>query len=513
MSSICDLYLVQCDRRDWARVWKSIIRSSTGGTAYPYCTYIRTLSLGNSFENVLDEINVSRDASTRSWLFDAEDNMESFLALRESNQPTRRQFKFIDQEKTTIRCAESITAFIKNVADETATAVALAHLEAYHIPISQLPIWISRLGTLTSLTIRDGSVLGVEAASAITTWCPKFCDLTCYYCHSETADEDMAAFLQTLRPNCLQRFEVISMNRLGERTLTAFNAHAESLRSLKLGSLSGEGMKCLNALPNCTALETLAIENIRHEQLDLRAFSEGLLKEITNWIQNCRDLRDLTLENVKDALLIVKDVLLTDDIQLWALSLQGFTSQGAEHDAATWTALGKQSSMEALTLGNQDGAPDNLVIDSHSPLAASICQLQNLESLNLIRAVAGQSEVIEITRSLPRLVEFKFAGLYMDDTLLDHLGLPDLRDLAIGGPSFFTWQGLKNLALRLGERQSSHRGIRIDVLNQASERKLSDEQVAWLSTYFRNTFDGTIAITLDRDPDEQHEGDFSDDSD
>lgn len=456
---------------------------------------------------------MSRDASTRSWLFDAEDNMEVFLALRENNQPTRRQFKFIDQEKTTIRCAESITAFIKNVADETGTAVALAHLEAYHIPITQLPVWVSRLGTLTSLTIRDGSVLGVEAASAIATWCPKFCDLTCYYCHSETVDEDMAAFLQTLRPNSLQRFEVISMNSLGERTWAAFNAHAESLKSLKLGSLLSESVQCLNALASCTALETLAIENTRHEPADLQAFSEGQLKEITTWIQNCRSLRDLTLENVRHALLIVKDVLLTDDIQLSALSLQGFTSQGVEHDAATWAALGKQSLMEALTLGNQDGAPENLIIDRHSPLAASICQLQNLESLNLIRAMAGQTQVIQITRSLPRLAEFKFAGFYMDDVLLDHLSLPDLRDLAIGGPSFFTWQGLKKFALRLGERQSSHRGIRVDVLNQTSERNLSDEQVAWLSTYFRNTFDGIIAITLDRDPDEQHEGDFSDDSD
>lgn len=195
----------------------------------------------------------------------------------------------------------------------------------------------------------------------------------------------MAVFLQTLKPNSLKRFEVMSMNGLSEKALTALNAHAETLRHLNLSSLSAEAMKCLNMLPSCKYLESLSIENYRYDQIDLRTFSEGLLKEITSWIQSCKSLTSLTFSFVRDSLLIVKDVLLTDDIKLNSLSLQNFASQGVEEDTYTWAALGHQTSLETLTLGNQDGSVDGLFVDDTTPLAGVICTLRGLKTLNLIQ--------------------------------------------------------------------------------------------------------------------------------
>lgn len=91
----------------------------------------------------------------------------------------------MDTLATIVKCADSITQYIKRLADDTGTAVSLAHLEGTYIPHHILPTWIARLGTLTSLRIRDGSVLSIEAASAISEFCPLFVDLTCYYWYAE----------------------------------------------------------------------------------------------------------------------------------------------------------------------------------------------------------------------------------------------------------------------------------------------------------------------------------------
>ncbi|KAK7940902.1 uncharacterized protein PG986_013289 [Apiospora aurea] len=505
------------NRRRWAVLWRSLIRSSLGRTAYPYCAFVRALSLSN-YGQLLEDINYNRDEDALRWLFDAEVGMDEFLVLREGQRTKkflrRKLIGNIDFQKTILKCGDAITKYIKDVADEVEKAVALAHVESSYIPVDLLPSWVARLGTLASLRIQDGSALGVEAASAIHECCPNFSELTCLSFSKPTADEDMAVFLQTLKPNSLKRFEVISMNGLGEKAITALNAHAETLRYLNLGSLSAEAMKCLNMLPGCRYLESLSIENLRHDQIDLRTFSDGLLKEITNWIQSCKNLTSLTFSNVRDSLPIVKDVLLTDNVKLNSLSLQNFASQGKAEDSSTWEALGHQTSLETLTLGGQDGTMDGLVIDDTTPLAGVICTLRELKTLNLIQSSVQQHEIRQFVKALPALVDLKFGGENMDDTILDTLaGLSYLKDLDINATSYFTYEGLKGFALQLGAHPDRHRGVRVDILMQSGGLKLSEEQQVWLSEYFNTVLEGVININYDRDPDEAHESDFTGDSD
>jgi hypothetical protein len=276
------------DKDKWARLWKSIILSSIGQTAYPYCTYMRSLSLG-SYGSLLEDI--ATDKKTRPWLFDSADNTEEFLVLRENQQVTKKKTRnqpmpWIDYHHTMIRCGEAITQRIQEMAEQSGTSVALSHLEAIQIPGNILSTWITRLPSLVSLRLQDGSVLNTEAASAIYEVCPRFSELSCLLCRGDGIDVDgnMACFIQALKPNTLQRFEIISYNELGEKTLTALNTHAESLKVLRLGSLSGDAVKALNTLPSCTALESLHIENRRQDQVDLASGSEALLKEITAWM-------------------------------------------------------------------------------------------------------------------------------------------------------------------------------------------------------------------------------------
>ncbi|KAI1102610.1 hypothetical protein F4804DRAFT_334105 [Jackrogersella minutella] len=499
------------NKLEWSRLWRSIILSSIGKTAYPYCVYVRSLSLGNLNECLQD---IVRDRHVSDFFFGGP--MEQFLVLHQDRSWTVRTQKLgpshlINFSGTMTKCADSITKYIKTSADETGTSVALAHLEGIYIPHDILPNWITRLRSLTSLRIRDGSVLGVEAASAVSQYCPSFADLTCYYCSS--ADEDLAAFFLALRPNTLRSFEIISQNGIGENALTALNAHATSLRTLLLGSLSPRAMKALNSLSKCTALETLLIENNKlFNQVDLGYFSEEVLREVIVWISNCKSLKDLSLVHILNALPMVKEVLKSPEIRLTSLSVVDFHSGAEEEDDATWAALGSQVHLESLTLGLLDGIVNGLMLSQTPVLVDSICHLENLTSLNLMQSYITDFEVECFASVLSKLSEFSFSGDVVNDAVLDILSnLSRLKLLSINAISVFSFEGLEQFSRKFNT--PDRMGIKVDILNQLGECKFGEAEYAWLQQYFTDTLKGRIEITYFMDPDELHEMDFSDTSD
>ncbi|KAI8966695.1 hypothetical protein F5Y11DRAFT_361748 [Daldinia sp. FL1419] len=490
---------------EWLQLWRSIILSSIRKAAFPYCVYIRALSLGNLEEFLQD---ISRDEYARSIFFGGE--MEPFLVLREGRNLSKNvketQLPPINIQAIVVKCADSITKYIKSSADDTGTAISLAHLEGTNIPHHILPTWISRLATLTSLRIRDGSVLGVEAASAISECCPQFADLTY---QSATADEDLAAFFQTLRPNSLRSFEVISQNSVGETALAALNAHGVSLRSLVLRNLAPQAMKSLNSLPDCTSLETLLIENDVFNSADLTNYPE-MLKEVSVWICKCKSLRDLSFSNFIGSHPVIKDILNSPNIRLTSLSIMYIYSGTEPDDTAIWTALGRQDQLKSLTLGLHDHYP-SILIEAKMPLVDSICQLKNMTSLNLMQVHLSEVKVGRIAAELPNLAEFSFSGDLVHDSLLTSLRVPKLKLLCINSASVFTFQGLSEFTH--GLTVPDQVGIKVDILNQLGERKLSPSEYDQLQTYFIENLGGRLEITYFMDPDELHEIDFSDISD
>ncbi|OTA61830.1 RNI-like protein [Hypoxylon sp. EC38] len=482
---------------DRCELWKSIILSSVEQTAFPYCTYLRTLSLGNLEECLYHE---------RRFFID---NLQQFVV-----QATARPS--LDIQATVIKCADSIMAYIRKFADDTEKAVALAHLEGLYIPYDILPTWITRLSLLTSLRIQDGSVLGVEAAKAISECCPNFTDLTCYYYQSSSADEDLGAFFRTLRSNTLRSFSVNSSNGIGKNALMGLNSHATSLRNLELGSLGIQAMKALYSLADCTALETLKIENDRFSRVDLRTYDEEILKGIITWISNCKSLKQLSFRHVVNALPIVAEVLKSPGIRLTRLYMVDFGSEDEadDHaeDLAAWTALGSQDLIDDLTLGLQSGLIDDFRIHEIPTLVDSICQLKNLRTLNLTQAHITAAEVQRFAKALPKLFDFSFNGEMVGDAVLEHLSnLPQLTALSITNLSAFTYDGLFRFCDKLNDQ--GNRGLRMDILNQLGKAKQLEPQVMRLQAYFRKTINGQITIAFYNDPDELHEGDFSDDSD
>jgi hypothetical protein len=144
-------------------LWRSIIASSLGETFFPYCCWIKTLTLGN---------------------------LESFLVLL--NNEARHQIRFFSSplEKLQIRdnehildlsaicveVADMIIDRIWTVADQGDSRVGLTGLQGRPTPLpaGKLQNWVSRLPFLTSLNVKDGSVLTSDVARAIREHCPAF---------------------------------------------------------------------------------------------------------------------------------------------------------------------------------------------------------------------------------------------------------------------------------------------------------------------------------------------------
>ncbi|KAI1306573.1 hypothetical protein F5Y03DRAFT_134436 [Xylaria venustula] len=488
-----------------ARLWRSIVLSSLGATRYPYCAYIRALSL-SSLAECLDYIRPDEDL--RKFFF--EGLMQDFLVLQEEGKrrvkSTRYRLPPLDNAAITSRCADSIIQYTKTLADDNSTPMALTHLEASVFPRDILPAWLSHLGALTSLQIHDGSVLSVEAASAIAEHCPKFSELTCFHCSSNHVDQEVAAFLLTLRPNTLQTFEILSRNNLNEDTLDALKTHSKSLRVLDLRSLPTTTLRSVHILSECTALERLLIEREASYSDNL---SEEELSRFAQWVSSCRALRELSFHHIRNPLPILEQVLQTPEIRLETLHIQGSDFVSREVTRATWMALGQQKRLKSLTIASDDQPANDLDFIRYPELTDSICHLSNLTTLNLLQSHVSSVDIVRIATALPRLEELSFGGDLFDESVLEPLSkLPKLATLTINAITNFTYESLWSFAQRLYE--VGNRGIRVELLNQWYDAKLTTREENQLNRYFAKSLKGQIAINYSADPNELHEDDFSD---
>ena len=404
-----------------------------------------------------------------------------------------------------VKCADSIFNYIKKIADDVRAAVSLAYLELYNAPQDRLSTWISRLSTLRALRIRDGSILGAEAASAISQYCPYFDELTLYWLDGPTVDEDLAAFFNSIPPNSLRSFEIISQNRIGKETLTALNTHALSLKVLKLGNLTAQALRSLNALPNCTALEVLEIEN--------DGISQVPLKETATWIRSCKSLNKLGLYGCWDSLFILKEVLACPDIRLNSLGVRFLRQFDDQESDAAWAALKQQDNLESLTLGARLDFQEMFSLADWPNLIGSICSLKKLKSLDLKQIWTQDQEVKLIAKSLPQLVDLSFGGQLVDDSILEPLAaLPHLTTVSINAHSAFTMCGLQHFARTL--EQDMRRGFQLEILSQAAQppyHKLRPQDELILQEIFASSLGGRFDIGYYMDPDEYHESDFESD--
>lgn len=134
---------------NWALQWKSIVRSSLGHTAYPYCLWIRTLDLRN-LKDLLED-NIFREVQDT---FFAED-MSSFLKMPETPMKMKVRGakgaarKRLDVQGVLEVVGESITSFVSDAASQNHATVAVEDISG-DIRGEALQRWVSRLSKLKS---------------------------------------------------------------------------------------------------------------------------------------------------------------------------------------------------------------------------------------------------------------------------------------------------------------------------------------------------------------------------
>jgi hypothetical protein len=144
-------------------LWRSIIASSLGKTLFPYCCWIKALKLGNLHSQLED---LARDNPGLKAQF--------FSPPLEELQIRRGRGRALNLEAIIVEVASMVTQCIRTAADQEDKRVGLTTLEGYYLPTANLPTWVSSLSNLTSLAVRDGSVLNSDVARAIRANCPAF---------------------------------------------------------------------------------------------------------------------------------------------------------------------------------------------------------------------------------------------------------------------------------------------------------------------------------------------------
>ncbi|OAA67060.1 hypothetical protein SPI_01636 [Niveomyces insectorum RCEF 264] len=488
-------------KRKLAVLWRAIILSSVGKTAFPYCLWIRNLKLGD-FKELLSDIAPYPDLRVRFF----EGSMAPYELLQQPtalNVTTRRNRPRLDLQGISNKVGEAVTTFVKEAAERDNRAVALTHLEGQYVPMDVLPAWTSRLATLMSLHIQDGSVIGEQVAASIRDNCPRFRELTCFYCDGPSVDEDLAAFFRTLRPNTLQVFSVSSKNRLGKEAFAALACHASSLKKLGLSNLQSGAFEHLGALRPCVSLESLVLEGDRYVAVDWHAEYPDAFADAGVWLGDCASLVDLKLWTVPSAAALLKDVLKSSNVRLTTLDLKLVDAH-----AGLYASLGHQTALEGFYMRSNDGDADHLS-PQHAQFVRSLCQCRQLKVLDIMQTTLTSDDLGVLAASLDHLEEFSFDGELLDDSVFDALlAMRKLKTINISANTVFTVDGILQYINSLGALGRPEGGeFGLSIMNQSLQARISPEEEQFLAEHAQATFGGRLEIAH---PEEEHESDFSD---
>ncbi|KAG9236613.1 hypothetical protein BJ875DRAFT_215154 [Amylocarpus encephaloides] len=487
----------------WVLMWKSIIRSSLGTTAYPYCLYIRALDL----RNLADLLHDGMFYTTSAYNSFFRGEMTQFSAHKDTpmKQKTRNNKKGacvrFNVPGVLDRVGESITNFVFESAKENKYTAALEDISG-HISATALPIWTSRLSKLKSMTLWDGSALNEKLAVSMAQTCFYFDDLTFKAClKNQDVDGRLASFFNGLRADTLRSFNALNANSVGPETLLALTHHAKSLKSLKFGGLKSEAIKSISNLQGCDTLECLEIVDA-DGLINLEATENDVFIEMIEWLGRCDSLRDLQLTSLVSSPEILTQICPKDNIKLRSLVVHDYNLIG---NSEFHRALAFQTSLENLDLkADADGA----FRDDIDALVDTLCTLSNLRCLKLISTsdYFTSSEIIRLASWLHNLEDFWFGGYEITDRIWSKMSdLHNLRALNIVGISTFSKTGIENYITTLGE---GNRGFDLQVMAQSSSHTISEEGREDLQEHIRAKVGGRFGYTPHREDSESE--DFSD---
>lgn len=478
----------------WSIMWRSIIASSIGATAFPYCRYIKTLDFRDlSYLLEEDKFRTALRGDISKKFFAGE--MSQFKIMAPSKPGRKKRPEPFDIDAVVDAIGEAVTQHTPSLEQITG-----------NVKPSALVKWAPRLPRLTSLQLWEGKALGDPAAQeAIITHCPKFDALSFYIWNGEGVDQQLASFLTGLQPQQLRYFENISHAGIGEGTLLSLGSHGQSLKFLKL-ALKTDALPHLGLLKNCTAIESLELDHIDvlMAPTDLEATQNDVFLEVRDWLGQCKSLRSLFFKGFIAAIKLVTPILYQDDIKLSHLGLDQYSAHAATD---FHLALAHHSSLKWLHLTAES---DGMTRDDIDLVLETLVQLKQLTHIKLLGVsdFFNDEHIITLARNLPHLDDVYFTSLQVGDAILPELAnLKELRRVEVASISTFTFEGLIDFVDRLGP---GNRGIEFMVSSAEPQSKLSDEEVMQINQRFAVYVDGKLDYVPYR---ERNESDIDDESD
>ncbi|KKY31508.1 hypothetical protein UCDDA912_g08565 [Diaporthe ampelina] len=452
----------------------SSVASDDAGTTDPG----RSLGLSD-LEQLLQ--GIARDKRWRPLFFKGP--MKSFEIISRSSK-TRQGKPILEWQKIIERVGNMITQFAEEAAEKQNKSVQLVSLEGANLPTELLSVWVSRLSTLTTLSIRDGSVLTAEVADSIHRNCPFFKDLTCFNIKGPTVDQNMSEFFRGLRENSLESFKVHSSNEIGHNALDGLMQHSRSLR-IEASTPS---------LPSTWAVS-----------------GEDPLPKVSAWLKECKSLKRLVISNLAGASKLLSEILESPDLRLTDLGLSLI-----DDEEAFYTALGNQIALESLSLRSSAEIVDPNRT-RHDKFIDSICQCTSLKDLDIMQKVGGIDQVqltledlVLIKNALPQLEDLSFDGEYLTDALFEPLAqMERLSSVSINGSSIFTFAGIKSFIEALST-SGTHKGFRLYIMNQYGEAEITERRQEQLAALMAVGLNGVFELAYWRNPSEDDMSDLSD---
>ena len=311
-------------------------------------------------------------------------------------------------------------------------------------------------------------------------------------------NEEFTTFVSNMRLNSLQFFACYCVDNIDAAVLSSLGKHRKSLVSLRL-SIRNLNEICF--LPECPRLNDLWLS---HRNLST-APSISQSSPASLWLQSCKSLRSLTLEDYKLGPNLVIKILLDETISLHTLAIT-YCETGFGKDF--YTALSRKTSLLDLTLENvSDDEIDDA--DEVDIMECLLC-LKSLDSLNLsnLNILFHDQQLISIAEELSSLRRLRVDCCQVTDTIWNTLSSHTcLIGIWLMGENDFTVDGVLSYVSKLAPNKQ---GGFISFWGGLIPREWSPEDIARVSECFKERVDGALVYNrlqlLERSQGVKYEG-------
>ncbi|KAL2271525.1 hypothetical protein VTJ83DRAFT_896 [Remersonia thermophila] len=468
-------------------LWHSILASTLGTTLFPYYLWITEIDLTSC------EYFVRQQRPGQSPLFSHP------LEMLDIRKPDGN----LDHPAIVTEMVNLLTSPTRRPADDETTQGSLSFLKTGHfsLPPSRLASWVSGFRRLKLLQALEVGVLDGTVGSAIRASCPAFTGVRIIQDSSRSANfHHLGAFIQNLKPDSLEKFEMIHTDHISKEPIQALSLHARSLKALILQSLVPSAFASLTTLQRCRSLESLVIRVENDDfSYDWKARRPQLLQDVTQWISNCGHLQELVLIDVPIWDSIVPEILQSPLIRLRRLVLN---NPKTEMDEGFCSALSRQTELQCLVLtsyNRDDTTPqDDRWEARNAQLCRAIASCRNLQQLDLGEPLSHAS-LEHICRSTPHMEILHLRVLELDDRFLEPIGgLGKLRSLALYSQrSTFTYTAVRRLLGTFAadpEGKRNHGTLHIVFSGKHPPSSFTQQDLARLRPFCSKHFGGAIDV-------------------